>query len=236
MGANVADEVAREQFCESTLACEYGDDGIDEETRLIFHDDRTFRVQRCPDVAGAEVCGALKNVVAIGAGFLDGMRCGGNTKAALLRIGILEIMSFARIFFRDRRTVRASTFWQSCGVADLITTCYGGRNRRCAEEFATRCTATTTEEKHDNNYRTKMTTTKVLCPDDCIRLWNDIETELLQGQKLQGTLTAKEVYHVLQGHDLLDAFPLMVTVYQIAFEGRPVHDIVHAIRIPSSRL
>jgi hypothetical protein len=62
--------------------------------------------------------------------------------------------------------VQDATFFESCGVADLIVTCYGGRNRRCAEEFV-RAGGRKTFEM--------------------------IEKELLGGQKLQGTLTVKEV-------------------------------------------
>lgn len=58
--------------------------------------------------------------------------CGANTKAAIIRLGMVEILAFVEKFYGD---VKKETFFESCGVADLIATCYGGRNRKCAELF-----------------------------------------------------------------------------------------------------
>jgi glycerol-3-phosphate dehydrogenase (NAD+) len=72
-------------------------------------------------VAGVSLCGALKNIVAVGAGLLDGLGWGDNSKAAIMRIGLMEMKHFCQEFFEG---VKEETFLeQSAGVADVITSC-----------------------------------------------------------------------------------------------------------------
>lgn len=211
MGANIASEVARRRVCESTLAADFGDADTNARTLALFHEPPHFRVTRIADVAGAEACGALKNVVALGAGFVDGLEMGGNAKAALLRVGLLEMRAFCARFFTG---VAPDTFLESCGVADLVTTCYGGRNRRCAEAFARACAGG----------RGKGSAA-------CAARWGEIERAMLSGQKLQGTLAAQEVYALLERRGLLDSFPLFRTIYEIAFTEKPVERIADGIYV-----
>lgn len=209
MGANVAFEIANGDFSESTLASRYNTwdlDDLNEKTRLIFNNPESFRVYHIEDVAGTEACGALKNVVAIGAGFVDGMEMGGNTKAALMRIGIQEMERFCNEFLEG---VDKKTFSESCGMADLITTCVGGRNRKCGEIFA----------------RARLSGNNIS--------WDDIEKNHLNGQRLRGVKTAKQVHDLLKSKDLLKRYPLFSKVYQIAYDGAPVSSIIDGLYIPN---
>lgn len=87
----------------------------------------TFRLYRTSDVVGVEIAGATKNVIAIAAGIVDGLKLGQNTRAALLTRGIAEIRRLG-----IRLGGAAETFSGLAGVGDLILTATGdlSRNRR----------------------------------------------------------------------------------------------------------
>ncbi|CED82647.1 glycerol-3-phosphate dehydrogenase (nad) [Phaffia rhodozyma] len=184
-GANIALEVANSQFCETTIGTPAQQDAA--AWHAVF-DTPMFRVHAIEDVSGVSLSGALKNIVAMAAGFVDGLGMGGNTKAAILRIGLLEMSSFTLEFFPD---ASPSTFsHHSAGVADLITTSFGGRNRKCAEAFV-----------------------------KSGKTFPELEEELLDGQKLQGTITSEEIYQFLEARGRLDGYPLFEKVYKISFQG-----------------
>ena len=92
----------------------------------------TFRVYSTDDVVGVELGGALKNVLAIAAGVIDGMKIGDNPKAALMTRGIAEM---ARLGIALGG--RFETFSGLSGIGDLIVTCTSGhsRNRHVGEEL-----------------------------------------------------------------------------------------------------
>ncbi|KAJ7974697.1 Glycerol-3-phosphate dehydrogenase [NAD(+)] [Quillaja saponaria] len=195
MGANIANEIAMEKFSEATIG--YRENRAIAEKWVQLFNTPYFIVTAVQDVEGVELCGTLKNVVAIAAGYVDGLGMGNNTKAAIMRLGLREMKAFSKLLFSS---VEDSTFFESCGVADLITTCLGGRNRKVAEAFA--------------KNRGK-------------RSFDELEAEMLQGQKLQGVSTAREVYEVLNHRGWLELFPLFATVHEISIGRLPPSAIVN---------
>lgn len=93
----------------------------------LFMNER-FRVYASDDVVGVELGAALKNIIALCAGVLDGMGYGDNTKAMLMTRGLAEIARLAVAMGGRQETVAGLT-----GVGDLIVTCCSmhSRNRRC---------------------------------------------------------------------------------------------------------
>jgi len=90
----------------------------------------TFRVYTGDDPVGAELGGALKNVIALAAGISDGLELGDNAKAALLTRGMMEMARFGML-----HGAKASTFFGLAGIGDLVTTCCSrhSRNRAVGE-------------------------------------------------------------------------------------------------------
>jgi len=195
MGANLANEVADEKFCETTIGAKDSEVGSD--LKLLFQTEN-FRVTVVSDTQTVEICGALKNIVACAAGFCDGLKMGDNTKAATIRLGLKEMMKYGDTFYPGGSP---STYFESCGVADLITTCYGGRNRKVSEAFVTRKKSII-----------------------------ELETEMLNGQKLQGPETAAEVNYVLAAKGLEDQFPLFTAVHRICKGDIPPERLLDSLK------
>ncbi len=83
-----------------------------------------LRVYTGDDLVGAELGGALKNVIAVGAGVADGLGLGDNAKAALVARGLVEMARFG-----IHRGARRETFFGLTGAGDLMVTCYSRHSR-----------------------------------------------------------------------------------------------------------
>jgi glycerol-3-phosphate dehydrogenase (NAD(P)+) len=129
-GPNLAREIADGKPAGTVVASEEAE--LAAELASVLASDR-FRVYTNPDVVGVELCGALKNVVALAAGFVDGLGFGDSAKAGIITRGLAEM---------TRLGVAAGahpvTFAGLAGVGDLIATCMSplSRNRRAGELMA----------------------------------------------------------------------------------------------------
>jgi glycerol-3-phosphate dehydrogenase (NAD(P)+) len=126
-GPSFAQEVAQEQPTAVVVAST--DVAAAEEVQRALSN-RRFRVYSSQDVVGAETAGALKNVIAIAAGILDGIGYGHNTVAALITRGLAETSRLAVAMGG-----RPDTLAGLAGLGDLVLTCTGGlsRNRRLGQ-------------------------------------------------------------------------------------------------------
>jgi glycerol-3-phosphate dehydrogenase (NAD(P)+) len=128
-GPNLAREVAAGQPTASVVAI--ADAAVADALQRVFFAP-TLRVYTNPDVVGCETAGALKNVIAIGAGIADGLGYGDNTKAALITRGLAELARLGIALGGE-----PLTFAGLAGMGDLIATCASpqSRNRHVGVEI-----------------------------------------------------------------------------------------------------
>lgn len=110
-----------------------GEKGVSEYVRDTLTVPPKFRIYNSTDQKGVEIGGALKNIIAIAGGIVDGLNLGDNTKAALITRGLHEIVRFAL-----SKGARIDTMYGLAGIGDLIVTCSSGlsRNNRLGRELA----------------------------------------------------------------------------------------------------
>lgn len=124
-GPSHAEEVAKS--LPTTVAVAAEDEELAKFIQNVFNTDR-FRVYTNDDIAGVELGGSLKNIIALGAGISDGMGFGDNAKAAMMTRGITEMSRLGIAM-----GAKPETFSGLTGLGDLIVTCTSmhSRNRRC---------------------------------------------------------------------------------------------------------
>ncbi len=130
-GPTIADELARKLPATACAAAE--NVALAQEIQQTFSDGIPWlRVYTNTDIVGVELAGAMKNVIAIAAGIIDGTGAGDNAKAALLTRGLAEITRLGLAM-----GARQETFAGLTGLGDLVTTCISpkGRNRSFGERI-----------------------------------------------------------------------------------------------------
>jgi glycerol-3-phosphate dehydrogenase (NAD(P)+) len=128
-GPTIADELAQE--LPATAAAASANESLAIKVQHTFNMPY-FRIYTNTDIVGVELAGALKNVIAIAAGIIDGIKGGDNAKAALLSRGLAEITRLGVAM-----GARPETFAGLTGLGDLVTTCISpkGRNRSFGERI-----------------------------------------------------------------------------------------------------
>jgi glycerol-3-phosphate dehydrogenase (NAD(P)+) len=121
-GPNLAQEVVRR--IPSASVCASEDIALARRAQEILMSPHVFRVYTHADVRGVEIAGALKNVLAIGAGISDGLGFGDNTKAALMTRGLMEMTQMG-----IAAGAKPLTFLGLAGVGDLMATAAGRLSR-----------------------------------------------------------------------------------------------------------
>jgi glycerol-3-phosphate dehydrogenase (NAD(P)+) len=129
-GPNMAEEVAAGLPGAAVVASE--DDALARELQDAINSP-LFRVYVNSDLPGVELCAAAKNVIALAAGAVDGLRLGDNAKAAIVTRGLAEMSRLG-----EAAGAEPDTFSGLAGMGDLIVTCWHptGRNRRAGELIA----------------------------------------------------------------------------------------------------
>ncbi|MBA4418831.1 MAG: glycerol-3-phosphate dehydrogenase [Syntrophus sp. (in: bacteria)] len=129
-GPSFARELAEEAFTSVVIASKNKE--LSHYFQRMIHNDN-FRVYTSTDVIGVELGGAMKNVMAIGAGIIEGLKFGTNTQAAFITRALAEIKRLGKAL-----GAKETTFMGLSGIGDLMLTAYGklSRNRSFGVELA----------------------------------------------------------------------------------------------------
>lgn len=120
-GPSFARELAQKQITAIDLAC-VDQDLAQQVSKILVNN--YFKVNITQDIFGVQIGGALKNVVAIAMGMLEGMGYKNNTKALLLNMCLHEMVELAQVFGAQK-----DTLFGLSGLADLVATCAGGTSK-----------------------------------------------------------------------------------------------------------
>ena len=129
-GPNIAEEIAAGLPTAAVIASEDGSFAGKLQDAL---NSGLFRAYVNPDLVGVELCAAAKNVIALAAGGVDGLRLGDNAKASLISRGLAEMTRLG-----EAAGARPETFAGLAGIGDLVVSCCSSktRNRHAGELIA----------------------------------------------------------------------------------------------------
>ena len=120
-GPNLAREIIKSMPASTVVASTDSDAAADAQAIV---NSSTFRVYTNDDLIGVELCGSLKNIIAVGAGICDGMGFGDNSKATIITRGLAEIARLGVALGAS-----PATFAGLAGMGDLVATCMSALSR-----------------------------------------------------------------------------------------------------------
>ncbi|KAH8374581.1 hypothetical protein KR200_001791, partial [Drosophila serrata] len=129
MSAHSSMEMAQGKLCEVTVGC---DDPFHVQLLTAILQTNNCRVISIDDVTGVELCGTLNEIISLGAGFVDGLHLGANTRVAAIHLCVKEMMRFIKTFFPS---TKMSTFYETCGIANSVAATYVDKNVNFAQSF-----------------------------------------------------------------------------------------------------
>ncbi len=138
-----------------------------------------FRVYRNYDIVGVELCGALKNVIAIAAGMSDGLGYGDNAKAALITRGLVEMRRLG-----VKLGAHPETFAGIAGIGDLITTCAS----RLSRNYSTGQRLAAGENREEIQVSMKAVAEGIFTTQAEVELASELGVEVPIGQTVHGVL------------------------------------------------
>lgn len=188
-GPSFANEVAR--FLPTAMTLASNNQNYQRQIQQVLHHSN-IRVYSSDDLIGVQICGAVKNVLAIGCGISDGLGYGANAKAALITRGLAEMSRLGLSL-----GAQAETFLGLAGVGDLVLTCTDdqSRNRRFGLLLGRNVSIEHAEKQIGQVVEGKANAAQVCI----IAQKNQIELPICEqiNALLQGKISAKEAVHNL---------------------------------------
>lgn len=221
-GPSYAQELARQQLT-GFLVASY-DKKKGEELQTMLENDyvKTFHSH---DVMGAQAAAAIKNVIALAIGILDGMNCAANTKALFFVRALEEMKIFIKASDGDGLTVGGLA-----GIGDLILTTFGGLSRntqigkRIGSGESLEDIFNGHEMNHEDNLKAAGSDTPQNFPFSSKNATSDSSENKITSEGLN---SIKAIYEIIQAKKL--TMPLCVNVYEILFEQKSKDSLLKII-------
>ncbi|VUZ42605.1 unnamed protein product [Hymenolepis diminuta] len=212
-GALTARGLSNGEFCEVTLGAKSQKDA--DEIKQILQSDN-LQLTWTDDVTTVEICGALKNILSVAAGLVDGLKLGANTKSAIIRLGLYEMGQYCRYMYGKYDTCEG-TLLQSCGVSELF---------KCMLRQSDLMPVVGDDWDLYN-----LIIGRMLADPQYVKMTvEEIENSLQPDFVASGPDTAKKIYTQLSAVHLCERYPLFTAVHLICSRIIPANMLIPMLR------